>query len=105
MANERTFNSWVRTGLTAVVGGLFVARFIGEGQKSFLVTVIGLVFILSSMGFYAVGYWRFRKDMERIKGKEIKRGVSHWVILSTSLALIFSAALSLLLIYQLYSMN
>lgn len=51
MANERTFNSWIRTGLTAVVGGLFIARFIGESQKSPIVTLIGLIFVISSIGF------------------------------------------------------
>lgn len=102
MANERTYNSWMRTGLTAVVGGLFIARFLGEGQKSFLITAIGLVFILSSMGFYTLGYWRFKKDVERIKGKQAKKGVSNWIIISTTIALMFSAILSLALLYQFY---
>jgi len=102
MANERTYNSWVRSGLTAVVGGLFIARFLGEGVKSILVTAIGLIFILSSIGFYIVGYWRYKQDIERIHGKEAKRSVSTRIIITTSAALIFSSILSLALIYQFY---
>lgn len=34
IANERTYNSWIRTGLTAVVGGLFIARFLGKVKKA-----------------------------------------------------------------------
>lgn len=104
MANERTFNSWVRSGLTAVVGGLFIARFLGEGVKSPVITAIGIIFILSSMGFYIVGYLRYKEDIERIHGKEAKRSVSTRITMTTSIALIFSSFLSLALIYQYYSM-
>ncbi len=104
MANERTFNSWVRSGLTAVVGGLFIARFLGEGVKSPVITAIGLIFILSSMGFYVVGYLRYKEDIERVHGKEAKRSVSTRITMTTSIALILSSVLSLALIYQFYSM-
>ncbi|MGF7117319.1 YidH family protein [Methanobacterium oryzae] len=104
MANERTFNSWVRSGLTAVVGGLFIARFLGEGVKSPVITAIGIIFILSSMGFYIVGYLRYKEDIERVHGKEAKRSVSTRITMTTSIALIFSSILSLALIYQYYSM-
>lgn len=104
MANERTFNSWVRSGLTAVVGGLFIARFLGEGVKSPVITTIGIIFILSSMGFYIVGYLRYKEDIERVHGKEAKRSVSTRITMTTSIALIFSSVLSLALIYQFYSM-
>jgi uncharacterized membrane protein YidH (DUF202 family) len=103
MANERTYNSWIRTGLTAVVGGLFIARFLGEGVKHPLVTIIGIIFILSSIGFYILGYWRYKEDMERIHGKEAKRSISTRVTITTTIALIFSSVLSFALLYQFYS--
>lgn len=100
MANERTYNSWIRTGLTALVGGLFIARFLGEGDKSPVVTAIGIILILSSMGFYVLGYFRYKEDYERLKGKEAKRSMPKWIMFGTILALIFSAVLSLGLIYK-----
>lgn len=102
MANERTFNSWIRSGLTAVVGGLFIARFLGEGVKSPIITAIGLIFIVSSMGFYIVGYLRYKEDIERVQGKESKRSVSTRIMMTTIVALIFSSVLSLALLYQFY---
>jgi uncharacterized membrane protein YidH (DUF202 family) len=102
MANERTFNSWIRSGLTAVVGGLFIARFLGEGVKSPIITAIGLIFIVSSMGFYIVGYLRYKEDIERVQGKESKRSVSTRIMMTAIVALIFSSVLSLALLYQFY---
>jgi uncharacterized membrane protein YidH (DUF202 family) len=103
MANERTYNSWIRTGLTAVVGGLFIARFLGEGVKSPLITSIGIIFILSSIGFYLLGYLRYREEIKRIHGKESKRGMSTRITMTTTIALLFSSLLSLALLYQFYS--
>lgn len=103
MANERTYNSWIRTGLTAVVGGLFIARFLGEGIKNPLITLIGLIFILSSIGFYLLGYWRYKEDIERIHGKEARRSVSTRITITTTIALIFSSLLSFALLYQFYN--
>lgn len=103
MANERTFNSWIRSGLTAVVGGLFIARFLGEGAKSPVITAIGLIFLLASMGFYIIGYLRYKEDIERVKGKQSKRSVSTRITLTTSIALIFSSLLSFALLYQFYN--
>jgi uncharacterized membrane protein YidH (DUF202 family) len=103
MANERTYNSWIRTGLTAVVGGLFIARFLGEGVKDPVITSIGIILILSSIGFYLLGYWRYKEDMGRIHGKEAKRSISTRVTITTTIALLFSSLLSLALLYQFYS--
>lgn len=103
MANERTCNSWIRSGLTAVVGGLFIARFLGEGVKDPLIPSIGIIFILSSIGFYSLGYWRYKEDIKRIHGKEAKRSVSTRIKLTTTIALLFSSILSMALLYQYYN--
>jgi uncharacterized membrane protein YidH (DUF202 family) len=54
------------------------------------------------MGFYIVGYLRYKDDIERVQGKESKRSVSTRIMMTTIVALIFSSVLSLALLYQFY---
>ena len=102
MANERTYNSWMRSGISSTVGGLFIARFLGTGQKDPILTIIGFIFVLASVWFFILGYWSYKADLERIHGKEARRSVPLSVTLIMTIGLIIGALLSLTLIILFY---
>ena len=84
-------------------GWIIHSQVYGEGQESPIITLIGLIFVISSISFYGVGYWRFREDIHRIKGKKRKSGVSKKIMLTTTLSMILSGILCVLLLYQLFT--
>ena len=60
LANERTFLSWVRTGLALVAGGLVVAQFLPELQVAYLREALAVVLLL-------------------LGGAVSLRGLNHWL--------------------------
>jgi putative membrane protein len=60
LANERTFLSWVRTGLALVAGGLVVAQFLPELRVAYLREVLAVVVLV-------------------LGGAVSLRGLNHWL--------------------------
>jgi hypothetical protein len=56
MAEERTFASWVRTGLALVAGGLASARLLTAVQPEWLVRAMGTIFILLGGAIFALAF-------------------------------------------------
>ena len=79
LANERTFLAYIRTALTLFVAGLtfvhFKDIFSSQVVNSYLVEVIGIVFIFLGIATFFVGLVRYKRMqalIRKIKQEEVK---------------------------------
>lgn len=82
LANQRTFSAWLRTGLSSVLAGLAIVKFIGNNQvyKGF-VLLIGLIFEAIGIGIYILSYITYRKAIKD-KLEENKGGKLIFILLT-----------------------
>jgi len=59
LANERTFLAWLRTGLTSLVAGLGVAKFLKDMMPLSMLLVVATIFILFGAVAFILGAWRY----------------------------------------------
>lgn len=71
LANERTQLAWVRTGTNAMVVGLVVARFAGDGEASTSSLLAGGLVGLAGIAAVAYGTLRYRR-----LARELRAGTS-----------------------------
>ena len=103
LANQRTFNSMMRSGLAALGVGLFIAKFLGEGSPiNPFISLIGFIVVFTSIWFYIWGYWNYKKNFDSFQGKEKKFCLPIRINLIITLVLIFSSLMSLVVILDFY---
>ena len=102
LANQRTFNSMIRSGLAALGVGLFIAKFLGNGPINTFIPIIGLLVVFTSVWFYLWGYWNYKKNFDSFQGKEKKFCLPIRINLIITLVLIFSSLMSLVVILGFY---
>ena len=71
LANERTQLAWLRTGATAMVVGLGVARFADDGEISAASLVAGAILVLTGAAAVCFGTLRYRRV-----ARELRDGVT-----------------------------
>lgn len=74
LANERTFLAYIRTALTLFVAGLSFVH-LKEIFSSYIVEVIGIIFILLGIATFFVGLFRYKRMqvlIRKIKTEELK---------------------------------
>lgn len=74
LANERTFLAYIRTALTLFVAGLSFVH-LKEFFTSYIVEVIGVIFILLGIATFFVGLFRYKRMqalIRKIKTEELK---------------------------------
>ena len=74
LANERTFLAYIRTALTLFVAGLSFVH-LKEFFTSYIVEVIGVLFILLGIATFFVGLVRYKRMqalIRKIKTEELK---------------------------------
>ncbi len=59
LANERTYQAWLRTGLTALVSGLGVAKFLKDVVPLWILLTISTVLILFAAVAFLQAAWRY----------------------------------------------
>lgn len=59
LANERTFQAWIRTGLSALAAGLGVAKFLQDSLPIWMLLVIAIILILLSVAAFLQASWRY----------------------------------------------
>ena len=67
LANERNFSAWIRTGLSAMAGGLAVAQLLGEEETGVLARSAGVILVAMGAGVCAVAFWRYNQITEVLK--------------------------------------
>lgn len=74
LANERTFLAYIRTALTLFVAGLSFVH-LKEFFSSYIVEVIGVIFIMLGITTFFVGLFRYKRMqalIRKIKNEEVK---------------------------------
>ena len=74
LANERTFLAYIRTALTLFVAGLSFVH-LKEIFSSYIVEVIGIIFIMLGIATFFVGLVRYKRMqalIRKIKKEELK---------------------------------
>ena len=104
LANTRTFSAWVRTGLSSVLAGFAVVKFMGDNRDyQFFVSLIGILFVTIGIGIYIFGYLNFRISCKKLIAEdEQKLSLSLSVLLIITLSLILASLfiMVLLLLYR-----
>ena len=59
LANERTFQAWLRTGLAALVSGLGVAKFLQDMMPLTVLLIVVSILILFSTLAFILAAWRY----------------------------------------------
>ncbi len=94
LANERTFQAWIRTGLAALVSGLGVAKFLqGTMPQVVLLTVVAILILFSTLAFL-LSAWRYSHLHLRIVHLDID-ATPMWLAKSISAVLAVCSVIAL----------
>jgi|APTNR8051073442_1049403.scaffolds.fasta_scaffold01039_14 putative membrane protein len=88
LASERTYAAWMRTGLTALVSGLAVVRFMREILAEWALLPVAAALLLFSLFSFAAAGWRYVHMGRRLADAEMPR-------VSTALLLAATTVLAL----------
>lgn len=66
LANQRTFSAWLRTGLSAEVAGIGIAKLLETPRYNIIATAIGIVFICIGAGAYAIALWNYQRECKEL---------------------------------------
>ncbi|NHZ69884.1 MAG: DUF202 domain-containing protein [Thermotogales bacterium] len=91
LANERTYTAWIRTGLTSLVTGLGIARFLSDSMPIWGTHTIAAILILFSAAAFFLAAWRYEHlhvgiahlDVKMIPVATVK--LSSFILMSCSL--------------------
>ena len=99
LALERTISAWVRTGITAEITGLGLAKLLGRLGMPLLTLSSGVLFILVAMGAYAFALATWRHSHDEIARNHGSRLATHWLIQAMLLLLLLTAILAFILLF------
>ena len=94
LANERTFQSWIRTGLAALASGLGVAKFFSESMPLWMLLTIATVLIALSIGAFLLASWRYNNLHFRMQELDVD-ATPRWVVRLISFSLVGCSVLAL----------
>lgn len=97
LANERTFSAWLRTGLSAMAGGLAVAEFLGTEETTLVAHAIGVILVILGAVVCGVAYWRYTQ-ITHVLEEEGLRITPRWMVALLVGGLVLTAVLVLILI-------
>ena len=93
LANERTYAAWIRTGISALIAGLVVEKFLLEAIPLWGVHMISIMLIVFSGVAFFLASWRYRHFLVRMEDIDVTM-VPLPVMRGISLALIISALIA-----------
>jgi len=92
LANERTFAAWTRTGLTALVTGLAVAKFLHGVLPNEFIPIIAMILFFCSAMFFGLAAWRYSHVGLRMKTTRVAGASTFMLIILASLLGLVSIA-------------
>lgn len=100
MAIERTFSAWIRTGVSSVLAGLAIVKFIGERDAvHFYVILIGVIFVSAGILIYMLAYLNFKKSLDQMEHSTKSLSRLPRFLFFITLGMVTSAVLILLLLF------
>lgn len=92
LANERTYAAWTRTGLTALVTGLGVAKFLQGVLPLWLIPAIAMILFFCSAAFFFLAAWRYSHVGIRVKTTKVAGASTFILLVLTGLLCLISFA-------------
>jgi len=94
LANERTFQSWIRTGLAALASGLGIAKFFSESMPLWMLLIIATVLIALSIGAFLLASWRYNNLHFKMQELDVD-ATPRWMVRLISFSLVGCSVLAL----------
>jgi len=94
LANERTFQAWIRTGLAALVSGLGVAKFLQDTMPLPVLLIVVSILVLFSTLAFLLSAWRYSHLHLRIVHLDIDT-TPMWLVKSISIVLATCSVIAL----------
>ncbi len=94
LANERTYAAWIRTGLTTLVAGLAIEKFMVDAMPGLIFQSIAVILIVYSMIAFIIAAWRYNHLGLKLVNLDIK-SIPSAVTTGTSILLVFCSILAL----------
>ncbi|WP_414839167.1 YidH family protein [Carnobacterium sp. TMP28] len=102
LANARTFSAWIRTGLSSVLGGLAVVKFMGDNEiyRGYIL-LIGILFVLIGIAIYIFAFLSFRNSFNQLKKEDenTTNSLAILVMITTGMVLTAVLIMGLLVFY------
>ncbi len=98
LASERTYASWVRTGLASLAAALGIAKFIDNTVPTWTVRAIASLLILLAVLSFIMAAWRYTGLCKKLKNLDIAL-IPHQIVLLISGFLVICSGFSLLAIW------
>jgi putative membrane protein len=98
LANERTFSAWMRTGLSAIGGGLAVAEFLSNADWQVFTRTIGILLVVFGASVCLLAFWRYNQITEVLEREDNLRILPRWSTLALVILLMVIVLLVLALI-------
>lgn len=94
LANTRTFSAWIRTGLSSVLAGLAIVKFIGvtEAFQGY-VLLIGILFVSIGIAIYILSLISYIKCFDELKQEGKRIAISLIFLIAITAGMILSAVL------------
>jgi putative membrane protein len=99
LAKERTFSAWSRTGISAMVAGIGIARFLSSVNSPWVARTLGIVLVATGAAVYIIGFISYYKALKKLSEQGV-RSTSIWLIGIITIGLLVSAGLAFLLLFQ-----
>ncbi len=96
LSDERTFASWLRTGLAATVAGLAVVRLLVDTEPPWLPKTVGSLMIIGGLSAYVAALQRLRKVRREIRDDREPPELRDHVILDTPFWLLVAIVIVLI---------
>ena len=88
LAKERTFSSWLRSGLSAVGVGLGLVKLLPSVEPRWMMQLIGILFIGAGAIIFAMGYATYHNVMKKLEEEGFQGIPSIFMGVLTSLMLL-----------------
>lgn len=99
LSNTRTFSAWVRTGLSLVLAGFGIVKFLGNNDKyQVFVSLIGILFVVLGIAVYVYGYRSYKQSYLRLEKENARRVELLKPTFIFTIGLVLSAALVIVLL-------
>ena len=95
LANERTYQAWLRTGLAALASGLGVAKFLQGSMPLWMLLTVAITLILLSAAAFMQAAWRYSHLHLRMAHLDID-AMPTWMVKLTSVLLTTCSIIALI---------
>ena len=95
LANERTYQAWIRTGLAALISGLGIEKFLNDIEPVWPLMLVTIILIFFSASAFIISAWRYNHLHVQMAHLEVDL-MPVWVVKTLSIFLSGCSLLALI---------